>query len=36
VNEDDHFEIPAWLGKEVTGDVKYYNTMLMKKPFTKW
>jgi adenylate cyclase len=36
VNEDDHFEIPAWLGTEVTGDVKYYNTMLIKKPFTKW
>lgn len=36
VNENDHFEKPAWLGTEVTGDVKYYNAMLMKKPFTKW
>jgi adenylate cyclase len=35
-NEDDHFEKPDWLGREVTGDVKYYNAMLMKRPFTKW
>ena len=35
-NEDDHFEKPTWLGEEVTGDAKYYNAMLMKKPFTKW
>jgi adenylate cyclase len=35
-NEDDHFEKPDWLGKEVTGDMKYYNAMLIKKPFTKW
>jgi len=34
--ENDHFEKPAWLGEEVTGDVKYYNSMLMKTPFTKW
>jgi adenylate cyclase len=34
--ENDHFEKPAWLGEEVTGDVKYYNSMLMKNPFTKW
>lgn len=27
---------PAWLGKEVTGDPKYYNSMLMKHPYTKW
>jgi adenylate cyclase len=30
------FEKPDWLGKEVTGDVKYYNAMLSKKPFLKW
>ena len=30
------FEKPAWLGDEVTGDVKYYNSALMKNPFTKW
>ena len=35
-NENDHFEKPDWLGAEVTGDAKYYNAMLMKKPFSKW
>ncbi len=35
-SEDESFNKPAWLGDEVTGDVKYYNSMLMKNPFTKW
>ncbi len=35
-NENEEFEKPSWLGVEVTGDVKYYNSMLMKNPFTKW
>jgi adenylate cyclase len=35
-SESDVFERPEWLGVEVTGDVKYYNSMLMKNPFTKW
>jgi len=35
-SEDDAFEKPAWLGEEVTGDVRYFNSMLMKMPFTKW
>lgn len=34
--ENEDFEKPEWLGDEVTGDVKYYNSMLMKHPFTKW
>lgn len=35
-NEDDDFEKPDWLGEEVTGDKRYYNSMLMKNPFSKW
>lgn len=35
-SEDEAFEQPEWLGEEVTGDVRYYNSMLMKHPFTKW
>lgn len=35
-SENDSFEKPEWLGEEVTGDVKYYNSMLMKNPYTKW
>jgi adenylate cyclase len=34
--EDEKFEKPAWLGTEVTGDVRYFNSMLMKNPYTKW
>jgi adenylate cyclase len=34
--EDEGFERPDWLGAEVTGDARYYNSMLMKHPFTKW
>lgn len=34
--EDESFEKPGWLGEEVTGDVRYFNSMLMKKPFTTW
>jgi adenylate cyclase len=34
--EDEAFEKPEWLGEEVTGQVKYYNSMLMKNPFKNW
>lgn len=35
-SEEESFNKPAWLGQEVTGDVKYYNSMLMKNPYAKW
>ncbi|SFS75307.1 CYTH domain-containing protein [Zhouia amylolytica] len=35
-NEDESFERPGWLGEEVTGQIKYYNSQLSKKPFNKW
>ena len=35
-SEDEEFERPLWLGKEVTGDVRYYNSMLMKQPYGLW
>ncbi|MDD4385355.1 MAG: CYTH domain-containing protein [Bacteroidales bacterium] len=35
-SEDEAFQKPSWLGDEVTGDAKYYNSMLMKNPYTKW
>ncbi len=34
--EDEEFEKPEWLGQEVTGDTKYFNSMLMKNPFKNW
>jgi len=33
---DETFEKPDWLGMEVTGDTKYYNSQLANKPFLKW
>lgn len=33
---DESFERPAWLGEEVTSDIRYYNTLLAKKPFSTW
>ncbi|MBN2668013.1 MAG: CYTH domain-containing protein [Bacteroidales bacterium] len=34
--EETIFEKPEWLGEEVTGDVKYFNSMLMKNPYKNW
>ncbi|WP_031426583.1 CYTH domain-containing protein [Flavimarina sp. Hel_I_48] len=33
---DEEFEKPDWLGAEVTGDAKYYNSQLGKRPFSTW
>jgi adenylate cyclase len=33
---DEPFERPDWLGEEVTGDDRYYNSRLAKNPFRKW
>lgn len=35
-SESEAFAKPEWLGQEVTGDAKYYNSMLMKNPYKKW
>jgi len=35
-DENTLFNKPNWLGKEVTGEVKYYNSMLSKNPFNNW
>jgi adenylate cyclase len=34
--EDAIFEKPDWLGEEVTGIVKYYNSAISKNPFKNW
>ena len=34
--EDQPYTKPEWLGEEVTGDVKYFNSMLMKNPYKNW
>ncbi|MDT0647383.1 CYTH domain-containing protein [Zunongwangia sp. F260] len=35
-SETEEFEKPKWLGKEVTGDKKYYNAQLCKDPYQNW
>jgi adenylate cyclase len=35
-DENENFEKPSWLGKEVTGDKRFFNSMLMKNPFKNW
>ena len=32
-NEDEDFIKPDWLGKEVTGDIRYYNLYLSENPY---
>lgn len=34
--KDESFSKPDWLGKEVTGEIRYYNSQLSKKPYTAW
>ena len=35
-SENEPFEKPDFIGEEVTGIAKYYNSFLMKFPYTKW
>jgi adenylate cyclase len=35
-SENFEFNKPDWLGEEVTGQIKYYNSMIAKKPYSKW
>ncbi|MBP2833153.1 CYTH domain-containing protein [Aquimarina sp. U1-2] len=35
-DENEPFVSPDWLGKEVTGDPKYYNSQLSKTPYATW
>ena len=35
-SEDEAFEKPAFIGKEVTGDRRYYNSQLRRHPYSQW
>jgi len=35
-NEAQEFERPGWVGKEVSGDRRYYNVSLARHPWTGW
>ena len=34
--EDEPFVRPAWLGEEVSGDPRYYNSCLAENPYRAW
>ncbi len=34
--EGQTFEIPPWIGEEVTDDSRYYNANLVNNPYSKW
>lgn len=35
-SENETFEKSIWLGKEVTNDIRYYNSYLSQNPFANW
>ncbi len=35
-SENERFDPPAFFGKEVTGDVRYYNSYLKNHPYNSW
>lgn len=35
-SEDESFDRPTWLGKEVSDDKRYYNVCLVKHPYKDW
>lgn len=35
-SEEEGFVKPAWVGEEVTGDRRYYNSSLTKNPYKNW
>ncbi|PSL23374.1 CYTH domain-containing protein [Chitinophaga ginsengisoli] len=36
LSEDETFELPEWVGREVTEDEKYYNSNLTINPYRNW
>jgi adenylate cyclase len=34
--EGQQIELPPWVGSEVTGDPRYYNSSLVRNPFSRW
>ncbi|BCO08246.1 CYTH domain-containing protein [Desulfolithobacter dissulfuricans] len=35
-SEDQEFTRPDWVGKEVTGDPRYFNSSLIRAPYSTW
>ena len=35
-NEHQQFRMPAWIGREITGQLQYYNSALVTRPYCDW
>lgn len=35
-SEQEAFTRPDWIGKEVTGDARYFNSSLIRTPYSQW
>lgn len=35
-SEEEIFERPVWLGEEVSGDRRFYNSSLISNPYSRW
>jgi CYTH domain-containing protein len=35
-SEDEAFDKPDWIGREVTGETRYYNSSLIRHPYESW
>ena len=35
-NEKEEPDLPGWVGREVTGDARYYNSALARHPYRDW
>ena len=35
-HEDQHVDLPGWIGAEITGQRAYYNSALVERPFSTW
>ncbi|MFZ9004439.1 MAG: CYTH domain-containing protein [Robiginitalea sp.] len=35
-DKEEDFPRPSWLGREVTGDPRYYNSQLSQNPYSTW
>lgn len=33
---DQVFSLPPWIGREVTGDPRYYNSSIARNPYSQW
>ena len=33
---DEQFDVPPWLGQEISTDARYYNSNLSRLPYSSW